>query len=218
MNLLYKKIIIFTSLLSMQFMHSTVEWSGTSCDNVINQDVIINGDCQLEPGITSILAIDANITINLNDDAVIAIATLTDPTVDQSHIQLYATYPYTITVIVNKKLTFKGAPGYKDRPLTVTVEGTGAVHWIIEEDGKLTFTADDNGGSAELWTYITNGGEIPSHTIVLHDQKQVHFGKRSKWGYMLDYCANIEAGTVIEHHHDTFMAFKDLSSFALEAY
>ncbi|HTM05643.1 MAG TPA: hypothetical protein VL201_00210 [Patescibacteria group bacterium] len=217
MKLIYKKTFACISLLSIHLIHTTVEWSGTSCPDVLDQDVVINGDCQIQSGFTTIEARTANITITVPHDAVISSIDSLDPDASESNISLLTGSGFTITIIVKRHLTFKGSAGFKEKPLVVTVDGFGSVRWLIEDEGKLSFTADDNGGSAELWTVLTFNGSIPSHSIIVHRKKQVHFGPRSKWGYLLDYCSSVEAGTIIEHHHNTFIKFKDLSSFALEA-
>lgn len=216
MNSIYKKILACVSVLCMHAAYSTVEWSGTSCPDVTDEDVIINGDCMLPLGDVNIVAENADITIYSEHDTLI---TPLNPLPDSSETTLYlqVTQPYTITIIVKKHLTFKGFAGLKNAPLSIIIEGTGAVRWLIEEEGKVSFTANDNDGGTELWLY-QNFESYPNFSFVMHRKGQVHFGQRSKWGYMLDYCANVEAGTVIEHHHNTFMVFEDQSSFALEAY
>jgi hypothetical protein len=125
MKLIYKKIFAYISLFAIHSIHTTVEWSGTDCFNVTDEDVIINGDCQIQEGSTSISAATANITITVPHDTVISAIDSFDPNLQPtSLITLRTTYPYSITIQVKKSLTFKGTPGIKEMPIQVFVIGS----------------------------------------------------------------------------------------------
>lgn len=215
MNFMSKKILACISFFIIHAAQGTIQWSGSSCPDVTDEDLIINGDCQVSEE-TNIMALTTNITVSINHDCVINPLTAS-PDTTPSTLYLTVNEPYRITFIVKKHVSFKGSACFKDKPLSIIVQGTGSVRWLVEEEGKISFTADDNSGGTELWSYY-NTESAPKSSFILHHKGQVHFGKRSKWGYMLDSCISIEGATTIEHHHNTFMVFEDRSSFALEAY
>ncbi|RTL07252.1 hypothetical protein EKK58_03690 [Candidatus Dependentiae bacterium] len=216
MNVASKKNLACVSLLMIHAIQSTVQWSGSSCPDVIDDDLIINGDCQI-PEETNIMALNSNITISIDENCLIQPLTGTPSTIP-STIYLTVNEPYSITLIVKKNLSFKGSPCFKDKPLSIITDGKGSIRLIIEKKGKISFTADDNSGGTEFWSYYTDQS-APKISFVVHHKGQVHFGKRSKWGYILEFCGTSAEGyTTIENHHNTFIVFEDRSSFALEAY
>lgn len=216
MNSKYKKILSYMSVFILHTTYSTVEWSGSSCPDVTDEDIIINGDCQLE-GETNIMALTTNITISVVDEDTDITPLIASPSSDPTVLYLTVNEPYTITIIIKKHLKFKGCACFKDKPLSIIIQGTGSVRWLLEEDGKVSFTANSNSGGTELWLY-SNTNSTPHSSFIIHDKGQVHFGKRSKWGYMLDYCLDSTGQTTIENRDNTFITFKDKSSFILEAY
>lgn len=220
MNSTYKRLLTCATLLFMHAAHGTVIWSGTSCLDVTDEDIIIEGDCELIGGI-SVNANNKNITIYVVDNDAVIRPISNDPDSSPVTINLRAAYPYTITFVIKKHLTFKGHQIYPDKNLSIVMFDNGRIIWLVEDSGKLYFTADDNGGSTELWNYRNVTYPFNPYTsrvsFITHHQGQIVFGPRSKCGYLIDYCTDATGKTVIENHGN-HIVFQDRAAFALEAY
>lgn len=220
MNSTYKKLLSCASILFMHAAHGTVIWSGTSCPDVIDEDIIIKGDCELTNFVT-IEASKANVTVYVVDNDAVIRPVSNDPDASPKDIDLIAKYPYTITFVIKKHLTFKGDPVYPDKNLRIFMFDNGRIIWLVEDGGKLSFTADDTSGSTALWNY-KNLDYPPqpyatSASFITHHQGQIFFGPRSKCGYFIDYCTAATGKTVIENHSN-HIVFQDRAAFALEVY
>lgn len=212
-----------TSLCFIVQTYAVVEWSGSSMPSALNENVVIKGDCIMPQNAdVYVQALNTDVTIELQNNATIqANNTNNDNT---SHgIYLEVLYPYTITIHIPKKLTFKGAAGYLDQSLCIYLQGNGNVQWVFEEtsDAKVKFTADKTSGGTELWTrFLTVSPLIspttPNVSFEIKRKNQIEFGARSKWGYQVFSNYNAQIKTTFEHHNPYIVTFENLSQYALE--
>lgn len=206
-----------------QQSHAVVQWSGSSMENALDQNVTIQGDCIMPYNEdVYIQARNADVVLTLTDDAVIRANNLNDDNVRHG-IFIEVLYPYTVTIYIPKKLAFKGAEGNLTQALCIYMQGNGNIQWVLEDssDAKLSFTADQHSGGTELWTRFLTVSPLPSPTtpnvtFEIKRKNQIHFGPRSKWGYQIFSNYNLNAETHLEHHNPYKINFGNDAKYALQ--
>lgn len=217
--------LVIISLFVANSAYPLVEWSGNYMPNVLDENLIITGDCQMPyNNDVYVKAHEADITITMTRDATVRGNNLIDYNNDfVTHgIYLEVYYPYTITIYVSHELTFTGAEGYLEKPLAVYVQGNGTVQWILadSDNAKVHFTANHNSGGAELWTRLLSGVPIgspttPTMTFEARRKNQLSFGLRSRLGYQIFSTYNSGSKTTFEHEKAR-ISFDNFTQFALK--
>jgi hypothetical protein len=221
---IYTLLFGLMTLTCLQKTYTVMQWSGGYMPDVLDENLIIEGDCQT-PYNSDVLvqAHNADVTITLERDATIHLNNNNDNPAINYGIVLEVLYPYTITINVSHKLTFKGAGGFPANPIEIRLQGDGTIQWVFENDSdaKVRFISDENSGGAELWTLFSIVSPLtsptsPNNSFEITRKGQVRFGHRSKWGYRAFDSYNLNTQTIFEHQENSEVGFGDFSVFGLE--
>lgn len=174
-----KTVSYFLTLFLLPNVYATVIWNGNSIFDVTDENINVTGDCYLQDTFTEINAITCDVTVEIEEDAII------HATQDAQEIDIYVQWPYSVTIKVHNDLEFRGVDGQPTENLYIYVYGDGAVRWEIDEDSTLKFNSTSNSGGVILWdTYYQ--GTIPVHIFKVSKQHQVTFGKRCAIGFSVE--------------------------------
>lgn len=221
----YTLLFGFMALCFLQKTYPTIQWSGSSMNDVLDENLVIEGNCQMPLNAdVYIQAFNADITVSLTHDAIIQANNSNDNSFIYG-IYLEVIYPYSITINISHKLTFKGAAGLLDKPLAIYAKGNGTIQWVFEDDSdaKVKFTSDDNSGGTELWTIFSTVfpffvDATPTMNFEIKRKGQVRFGPRSKWGYQVFADYNLNANTTFEHEKSVNVGFDNFAGFGLQIF
>jgi hypothetical protein len=226
MTKIYTLLFGLMTFTCLQDIYATMQWSGSSMPDVLDENLIIEGDCQtpLDADVY-VRAHNTDVIITLARDATIRVNNSNDDNLSTMHhgIVLEVIYPYSITIVVSHKLNFKGATGFPSQPIEVRLQGNGNIQWVFEDDSdaKVRFVSDENSGGAELWTMFStvlplSSRTTPNNSFEIKRNGQVQFGHRSKWGYRVFDSYYLNTQTIFEHQENSEVGFGDFSGFSLE--
>ncbi|RTL07248.1 hypothetical protein EKK58_03670 [Candidatus Dependentiae bacterium] len=217
----YGLIMLMLSFATQSY--AVIQWSGSSMTSAADENFIIQGDCVMPYNQDIYIeAYNADVFITLTDDATIQANNLNNDNIRHG-IFIQVLYPYTVTIYIPKKLAFKGGAGNPTQPICIYLEGNGNIQWVLEDspDAQLSFTADDNSGGTELWTRFSTifpltSPTTPNVSFEITRAGQIHFGKRSKWGYQVFSNYNLNTQTNLEHHNPYRINFGNDAKYALQ--
>ncbi|HTM05642.1 MAG TPA: hypothetical protein VL201_00205 [Patescibacteria group bacterium] len=211
-------ILYFLTLFALPAIYATAIWNNTSIFDVTDENIEITGDCYLQESVTEINAINCDVTVEIKKDAIIHAQE------EAQEIDIYAEWPYSVTIKVDHDLEFRGIDGQPTENLMIYVYGDGAIRWEIDEDSTLKFNSTSNSGGVKLWhTYYNQ--TIPIHIFKVSKQHQITFGKRCSIGFSVeDGCLTaltdvfIEADDVegSDNNDDPYIVMDNTSQFALK--
>ncbi|RTL07249.1 hypothetical protein EKK58_03675 [Candidatus Dependentiae bacterium] len=179
-KLFYYYFLFIALLIPFQSFSVTAIWNGILGNNsFIDQNIQVTGDTMLQPGTTNVSALSRDITIYISEKALIY---SNDGSV--STLILEAIYPWTITVVVDKTVEFRGVQNNLNLRLTILEKGEGNIKWIIKDNAQLIYGSSDTQGGTLLALYF-NGISLPKHTFQVEGNGQIIFKRHSKMGYKI---------------------------------
>lgn len=179
----YKIYLFFLSmLLSKEAVPSVLVWNENQVSESVNDNVQINNDIQVGLGSSTVIhALSNDISVSLFKDV-----TVYGNDAGQSALTIIAEYPYTVTIYVDKDLTFGGS--INNIPLIINHMGSGNIIWVVEDTATLSFGTNevDRGGVTFQVTAVEN--TMPSVKFKARRTAQrpaIIFKKNSKVNYQL---------------------------------
>jgi len=145
-------------ILNACMLQGTVLWDATMANNVVDQNLIINGLVQLNPGGTRIQALTTNVTVALMQTSVVRGN-------DAAPSQLYinAGTGLSVTFILSAfDLSFLGSSDANQTPLLIVVEGPGIINFVLQGGRTLSFTQSLGRGGTQVYLLMSTGVVIPT--------------------------------------------------------
>lgn len=208
-KLLYHYILLFILLMPLKNFSTTAVWNGLLGSNsFINQNIEIAGNTTLLLGTTTVSASNQDITILVKEKAILA-SNENGP----STLILEAIYPWSITILIEKNLEFRGVENNLSIPLTIIEQGDGNITWIVQDNTELTFGSSDTQGGTLLTIYF-NGSIMPKHTFEINGNGKITFKRHSKIGYQIFSSQAFTEYSIIDAvnpttNHSTLIEYED---------
>lgn len=209
MKQLFYYCLLVALLIPLQSFSITAIWNGLLGSNsFMNQNIQITGDTTLPLGPITVSATNTNITVWISEQALVS---SNDGGI--STLILEAIYPYTITVIVEKTVEFRGVENNLDLPLTILEQGDGSIRWIVKDNAKLIFGSSDTQGGTLLTLYF-NGTSLPKHTFESEGNGKIIFKRHSKMGYRISSSVTFTEYAIFDainpnNDHSTLVQYDD---------
>lgn len=195
--------IVLAGMISLTHgLHSSMqplEWHGDYVVNVVDNDLVIDGNVTLPSGTTIIEATNLDVNVFLTNNSTIG-------SKGNSVLNLIAHEGHAITFTVDKNLIFNGTEKDKTNPLLIIQEGQGVVNWQIAGGKILSFGSKSNSGGTGYYLLIRSNDEysefplaifqrVANRSITDSDKKvTIEVGSRSSLGYLSTENVGTDAG------------------------